>query len=309
MHSAFCLRNNTRCVTCSLVLLTRDAASHWHCPTCLAAVPPASRPKHVTVSHAPVTCSCGSSLPIGAPMRRHRRLSCPDRMLVCRFCGDLQKAGHVVNGIDQLGEHESYCGARTADCAECGRPVKLTLMAAHSRLHDLERRSRPPPPPPCANQNCGNAQPTNGNALLLCRDCFAPLYSPERDDDGKRLLKTLLAAYHNQIMHGCGRSDCGNINFCATAAEKKREKGAYEKPTANQAAVKALEMLKKSKLMNSKGVEYALCVSRWSQGRREAAERLVREGYDIRWCIEALDKCGGDEVGAKEWLKRCAPTL
>ena len=167
MHETFCVRNNSQCALCGVVYLKRDAERHWHCPDCgdLVAAPEA-RVHHARWLHTPLACPCGVSLPLER-MRGHRRVACPLRVIVCRFCGDRVVAGPLQLGTG-LGEHEAYCGSRTVDCTVCGRKVAMKVAAAHTSMHDLERRRQPLPMTLCRNVCCTRAQ-SPSNALGLCQ--------------------------------------------------------------------------------------------------------------------------------------------
>nr|CAD1834907.1 unnamed protein product [Ananas comosus var. bracteatus] len=69
------------------------------------------------------------------PLVQHQFSTCPLRLIVCRFCGDMVQAGtEPLDARDRLrglSEHESICGSRTAPCDSCGRSVMLKEMDIH----------------------------------------------------------------------------------------------------------------------------------------------------------------------------------
>lgn len=66
---------------------------------------------------------------------KHRATTCPRRMITCRFCGDMWPAGAAADDardkLRGLNQHESSCGARTAECDTCGRVIMLKEMDIH----------------------------------------------------------------------------------------------------------------------------------------------------------------------------------
>lgn len=65
----------------------------------------------------------------------HQSSTCPLRLIMCRFCGDMVQAGSTpADARDRLRglvEHESICGSRTAPCDSCGRAIMLKEMDIH----------------------------------------------------------------------------------------------------------------------------------------------------------------------------------
>lgn len=66
---------------------------------------------------------------------QHQSTSCPLRLIMCRFCGDMVHAGSTPGDardrLRGLSEHESICGSRTTQCDSCGRSVMLKEMDIH----------------------------------------------------------------------------------------------------------------------------------------------------------------------------------
>lgn len=136
LHEAYCMRHNVACPHdgCGVVLRKEEAADHVHCNKCGRAFQQKELEKHMKVFHEPLHCPCGVVLE-KEDMVQHQSLTCPLRLIVCRFCGDTVYAGgEPVDARDRLRnmcEHESICGSRTALCDSCGRSVMLKEMDIH----------------------------------------------------------------------------------------------------------------------------------------------------------------------------------
>ncbi|CAD5191620.1 unnamed protein product [Musa acuminata subsp. malaccensis] len=136
LHEAYCFRHNVLCQHngCGVVLRKEEAASHVHCNKCGQAFQQEQIEKHMKVFHEPVHCPCGVILE-KEQMIEHQSSTCPLRLIMCRFCGDMVQAGSIpADARDRLRglvEHESICGSRTAPCDSCGRAVMLKEMDIH----------------------------------------------------------------------------------------------------------------------------------------------------------------------------------
>ncbi|CAL9082688.1 unnamed protein product [Musa acuminata var. zebrina] len=136
LHEAYCFRHNVLCQHngCGVVLRKEEAASHVHCNKCEQAFQQGQIEKHMKVFHEPVHCPCGVILE-KEQMIEHQSSTCPLRLIMCRFCGDMVQAGSTpADARDRLRglvEHESICGSRTAPCDSCGRAIMLKEMDIH----------------------------------------------------------------------------------------------------------------------------------------------------------------------------------
>ncbi|KAK9133278.1 hypothetical protein Scep_012806 [Stephania cephalantha] len=136
LHEAYCSRHNVVCehAGCKVVLRREEAANHVHCKKCGRAFQQQEMEKHMKVFHEPLHCACGVILE-KEEMVQHQSSSCPLRLVVCRFCGDMVQAGSSASDardrLRGLSEHESQCGSRTAPCDSCGRAVMLKEMDIH----------------------------------------------------------------------------------------------------------------------------------------------------------------------------------
>ncbi|CAL9036949.1 unnamed protein product [Musa banksii] len=136
LHEAYCFRHNVLCQHngCGVVLRKEEAASHVHCNKCGQAFQQGQIEKHMKVFHEPVHCPCGVILE-KEQMIEHQSSTCPLRLIMCRFCGDMVQAGSTpADARDRLRglvEHESICGSRTAPCDSCGRAIMLKEMDIH----------------------------------------------------------------------------------------------------------------------------------------------------------------------------------
>eukprot|EP00250_Pteridium_aquilinum_P035736 c9877_g1_i1 orf=247-2331(-) len=142
LHEAYCRRHNTVCKYpgCGVVLRQEELKKHVHCSKCGQSLQQGELEKHLKVYHEPQTCRCGEILERD-DMVKHQAMSCPLRMIMCRFCGDMVQAGSEADNIRDklrgLTQHESQCGSRTAPCESCERAVMLKEMDLHrAAAHD-----------------------------------------------------------------------------------------------------------------------------------------------------------------------------
>ena len=343
LHENFCFRNNILCPSCSNVFQksSEEWKNHWHCPHDDAyGNTEGSQYKHNALFHRPRTCAnCDYQAASVPEMAHHRTTTCPGKLILCSFCHlqvpqqgpddpDLHDPEVIFTGLTP---HELIDGARTTECHLCTKIERLRDMPAHLKLHDLERQSRPKPRI-CRNANCGRTidgvgkngrtgnQPAR-NELGICDTCFGPLYVSMYDPDGKALKRRVERKYLTQLLTGCGQSWCRN-KFCKIG----RKNLELAKPEERLTSKEALSMIKPL-LDNLKDESTPLqfCTDEASQTRRALAEMLSAEipaakvaaagpggggsgGYQLEWCVAALEVEGGDLDRATAWLKDWAPT-
>ncbi|KAL8800273.1 MAG: hypothetical protein Q9182_005297 [Xanthomendoza sp. 2 TL-2023] len=238
--------------------------------------------------------------------------------------------------LSGLTPHELIDGARTTECHLCTKIVRLRDMSTHLKHHAYERLSRTRPVI-CRNTCCARTLvgyfSTDGkrevrdnggrdNGLRICNSCFGPLYANTYDPDGKQLRRRVERRYLSQMMTGCGKGWCRNV-FCKSGR-----------------ANTGLEVVKGSKdimvLVRPAlvGEEVRFCTDEGSQRRKGVAEMVAAEkgagdgfvggevrevgkgrrkegqdneeergGYEIEWCVNALEVEGGDLLKARGWLK------
>ncbi|KAJ3218737.1 hypothetical protein HDU67_004257 [Dinochytrium kinnereticum] len=317
MHQAFCFRNNAVCQQCRdtgrpFIFKKDEIANHWHCTECWKVGSITEKDKHLQLLHTPIPCDCGVELPAES-LAAHRRTTCPDRLIICRFCrlhvraGPPSKSSKDLLLGGNLSEHESECGGRTIQCAKCHQNVQLKDVKLHAQVHDLQRKNQPRPAI-CANSQCSNMAPEDrfSNVLRLCRACFSPFWSARHDPQNQKLATKLMGAYHAQFTIGCERSFCKNM-YCATSENKELLSAPMD---ANDSAIRSLALLKLSAIFKTKSPEYHLCVSDPGiVARRTQANTLVGLGYHVSWCIKALMECKDDAGKAVDWLMASAPRL
>ncbi|KAL8996720.1 MAG: hypothetical protein Q9169_003835 [Polycauliona sp. 2 TL-2023] len=242
--------------------------------------------------------------------------------------------------LSGLTPHELIDGARTTECHLCSKIIRLRDMLTHLRHHDYERLKRPIPLV-CGNLNCGRTiegyyspdgrrtvRESVGifNGIKICNTCFGPLYSNSYDPEGKALARRVERRYLTQMMTGCGKPWCRNAH-CKTA---KINKGA--EATTLGRDMKSISTDAKI-LMCSGAVDF--CTDEGSQRRREMAvmvsaemgegdgfrggrvedgkgkkgkerekeERRGKWGYELGWCVNALEVEKGDLLRARGWLR------
>jgi hypothetical protein len=160
-HLMYCLRNNSQCTWpgCGAVMRASDLRSnHWHCPSdfCTNKPPtnsPQEKEKHQAVYHSAYFCpSCNTSPETGfsslKTILKHTHSECPERMIMCRFCGNYVRAGRPLeldaDFVDRekgLTSHESKCGSRTVPCEVCNHSVVLKMMDHHLQTFHSSRIS------------------------------------------------------------------------------------------------------------------------------------------------------------------------
>lgn len=337
LHENFCLRNNILCPEgCGQVFQKRSETykNHWHCPfDTFSGNTPLSRAKHDTLYHTPQTCTfCGLGFPSMSLLSQHKTTTCPGKLILCRFChlqvpqeGDPIEPPSAELLLSGLTPHELADGGRTTECHLCNKIVRFRDMDTHLKHHDLERFSRPTPRI-CRNINCGRTQDGAdktgdtragtrkgqgpGNEVGLCSVCFGPLYVSTHDPEGKALRRRVERVYLKQLLTGCGKKWCKN-EFCRTG-RKNLGQGDQAVPTKDAVP------LVKPFLEGWDGKGYAtplhFCVDEASQRRRNVAHMLSAEkgvegkgGYELEWCVAALEAEGGDLDKARNWLKGWAP--
>ncbi|KAJ3363011.1 hypothetical protein HDU91_003149 [Kappamyces sp. JEL0680] len=297
MHTAFCVRNNVACPRCQKVFLKPDFPSHWHCDHCDKAGSVSEKEKHESLLHSLQQCSCGESLYV-KQVAQHKRVDCPDRFIVCRFCHLLLRAGPLSRSAKDLilgmglTEHESVCGSRTIVCVKCSKSIQLKDISIHAKTHELQKQSQGLPLEMCKNVICGTPlNPQFPNVLKLCQNCFKPFYSPRYDPTNQRIPQKLVQTYHHQLTVGCGTEYCVN--------------------QPNDAAVEAIALLQQSALMKPQAPYYSLCVQDQTSARRHVMAKQLQEISENRhhreWCIKALLECKEDGDRALAWLRSNAP--
>ena len=340
LHENFCLRNNVLCPKCKEVFQKSSSEwrNHWHCShDDTHGNYPSLQHKHNDLYHTPRSCpSCDYEAQNIPDLAHHRTTTCPGKLILCQFCHLLvpQQGPDDPSPSDPevvlsgLTPHELSDGARTTECHLCGKITRLRDMATHLKHHDLERLSRSAPRI-CRNVNCGRThdgvgpngeikrpQPSR-NDLDLCDVCFGPLYNSSFDPEGKALRRRVERRYLTQFLTGCGKDWCRN-EFCKTG----RKYFGAERPEQVVGSKEAMALTKPiiEKFKNQESPLH-FCTDEASQKRRVLAEMIAAEdgsdgdgsgrqrtGYDLRWCIAALEAENGDLGKATAWLGNWAPT-
>ncbi|CAH1758123.1 23751_t:CDS:2 [Entrophospora sp. SA101] len=269
--------------------------------------------KHELIFHTLRKCSCKYESESLQDLARHKRTTCPDRLITCKFCRNLVKQDEPSTNPQDLLEgltvHESYCGARTIKCVKCEESVTLRNVRAHANMHEIEKQNRKLPKL-CRNENC--IKPAANNILKLCSTCFGPFWSPTADPTGRMLYTRLGRKYHQQLTVGCGNSWCTNM-YCATGNSIKKD--------PNTAASTILPHLQQIQL--SQTTPIYLCVDELTTRRRFLADILYKgkdlangdgggecyEKYPIEFCVKAVEIENEDLVEARKWLQANAPII
>jgi len=346
LHENFCLRNNILCPQCSQVFQKSSQAwqNHWHCPHDSAyGSTPSQHQNHNAHFHTPQTCKdCSYPAPSMHDLAHHRTTTCPAKLILCQFChlivpqqgADDPAFSDAEVILSGLTPHELTDGARTTECHLCAKIVRLRDMSTHLRHHDLQRLSRPKPRL-CLNVNCGRTLDRvskNGDVVKqqsnndpgICDTCFGPLYVSMYDPDGKALRRRVERKYLTQLLTGCGQKWCGN-EMCRTARTNKGLEG--EGKMTSKDAMAMVKPLVEG-LRAGSGMLMWFCADEGSQKRRGLAEMMAAEiedveigkkgkgrmeeakavGYELEWCVAALEVEGGELDRARQWLRDYAPT-
>lgn len=345
LHQNFCLRNNILCPYCHLVFQKSSSEwhNHWHCPHDSShGNSLSSNAKHDSLMHTSRSCpSCGYDAINTPDLAHHQTTTCPGKLILCQFC-HLQvpqqgpddpspdSAEVILSGLTP---HELSDGARTTECHICGKIIRLRDMTTHLKHHDLQRLSRSKPRI-CRNVNCGRTLDGVGkggevkvqasrNDLGVCDVCFGPLYVTMYDPDGKALRRRVERKYLTQLLTGCGQSWCRN-EYCKNGRKSLgllQEGQTISSKEALGMIRPTLDGLKDGK------VPVHFCADEASQKRKVLAELVAAEGdangkgkgkersgvvqgsgYELEWCVAALEAAGGDLDKARGWLRDFAPT-
>jgi hypothetical protein len=326
LHENFCLRNNIICPHCKNVFQKKSEewANHWHCPNDSAyGNTLSSKTIHDATTHTARECpNCPYEATNLRDLASHRTSICPGKHILCQFChlevpqeGDPfdPSADQLISGLTA---HELADGARTTNCHLCLKIIRLRDMATHLKHHELEKTTRTKPDI-CRNQYCGRTLhgvgkngeigagsrmgQGPGNDLGLCSICFGPLYVSMHDPEGKAMRRRVERRYLSQLMTGCGKSWCKN-EYCKTARSKS---GKPVSMTAQEALPKVKPLMD---MLPNKSLPMHFCVDDASQKRRGLAEMLAAEkGYDLEWCVAAVEAETGNLDRARSWLQNWAP--
>ena len=345
LHQNFCLRNNILCPHCHLVFQKSSSEwqNHWHCPHDSShGNSLTSHVKHDSLMHTSRSCpSCGYDAANISDLAHHRTTTCPGKLILCQFC-HLQvpqqgpddpspdSAEVILSGLTP---HELSDGARTTECHICSKITRLRDMTTHLKHHDLQRLSRSKPRI-CRNVNCGRTLDgvskggevkvqASRNDLGVCDVCFGPLYVTMYDPDGKALRRRVERKYLTQLLTGCGQPWCRN-EYCKNG---RRNLGMLQEGQT-VSSKEALSMIKPTlDALKDGKVPVHFCTDEASQKRRALADLVAAEGdgvrkgkgkerddliggcgYELEWCVAALEAAGGDLDKARSWLRDFAPT-
>ncbi|KAF9115424.1 hypothetical protein BGW39_003059 [Mortierella sp. 14UC] len=307
LHSNFCHRNNAKCNKCGLVMKKEDLPKHFHCDHCDKHGDVSEKKKHMDIYHGWYQCACESfESPALPELAKHRRTTCSERFIICRYCHTLvQQGGLSSNARDRmrgLHSHESYCGDRTIQCQKCSQMVSLKDVQVHAQNHEYQRQNQATPQL-CSNQNCVRAKGLTSNVLGLCQLCFGPYWIPTEDPKNQKLVQRLARKYHAQLMTGCCNDWCRN-QYCATSRGRQMD--------ATSAATEMMGILREARIGATDGHKTWLCVDEGTTRKKVLAELLmeeVRGQYTIEWCLKALEAERTDLEAAAQWLQLQAPKV
>jgi hypothetical protein len=143
------------------------------------------------------------------------------------------------------------------------------------------------------------------------------LYADVYDPEGNALRRRIERRYLTQMLTGCGKPWCRN-EYCKTGrANMATGADSFAKFNATKDALALVKPLIDGIAANPKTLNAKLlyfCTDENSQRRRELASMIAAEagsscgsGYDIEWCVAAVEAVGGDLTKARDWLKHWAP--
>ncbi|KAI8391224.1 ubiquitin fusion degradation protein UFD1-domain-containing protein [Radiomyces spectabilis] len=277
LHEGFCLRNNIVCSQGCGRVFKRDsdeARHHWHCPLCSKVGQIEDEPKHMAYYHAEKVCSCSHCTTDSyEKLAAHRRTSCPERLITCRYCH------------------------------KCQRQIPIKDIQVHAKIHEVHRQNQKLPPL-CSNKNC--TRPRANNRLRLCQYCFGPFWVSEDDPKNMKLIQRVARKLHSQLTVGCEKSWCGN-KFCATATKDPKDA-----TTAASMLIPMIQSLQRELTSVHPKPELYFCVDEATSRKHFLADILVDNNanrFGIDWCIKALETENEDLDLAQRWLEANAPRL
>ncbi|EER44784.1 ubiquitin fusion degradation protein [Histoplasma capsulatum H143] len=269
LHENFCLRNNILCPKCENVFQKRSPEweNHWHCPH---------------------DSSYGNDQ--SSQLKHNKIFHTP----------------HV--------------------CPNCPFTATSLPILAHTALH-------------CPQTHLCHSVTSSNDTLGLCTGCFGPLYADVYDPEGKALRRRIERRYMTQMLKGCGKGWC--LNPCcktgrsnsATSTVTSSDNSGEVAPALTSKEISAmikpfLDAInvgpgRAAAAANTNTSPFYFCTDEKSQQRRKLAELLAAEtgtgaelgtgegmddkGYDVAWCIAAVEAGAGDVGKAREWLKNWAP--
>lgn len=140
LHLIHCQARFQLCSTCRKPVKRSDIAQHTHCEICNRAVAIDHLHEHRKQWHEPLACLCGREI-TRDDLPRHRRESCSNRLVLCRFCGCWVPVGDLarMDARDRImgfvSEHEAACGNRTEICPLCSKRERLKDMQFHNQAY------------------------------------------------------------------------------------------------------------------------------------------------------------------------------
>ncbi|QPG77336.1 hypothetical protein FOA43_004745 [Brettanomyces nanus] len=312
MHENFCRRNNIRCEKgCGKVFLRKIPETHWHCCDTYGDTAESLSLHEEYFHKGPVNCpQCGTdSFANRQLLAYHRAVECSKTLHECQFCHLVVLRGEPTpeSRLSGMSAHEFDCGSRTTECYKCGKVLRRRDMNSHSKLHDLDRISKPRPHI-CSNENCVRPiRSENQNAMGLCDVCFGPLFSTAYDPTHSKLRSRVERKYIIQIKTGCGHKLCQN-QLCASSEVSGKVK-----------LDKFADIIKlvKTQLVPediTKCRNWSFCVDEAMYKKKSFTETLKEmpevSEYDVAWICLAVSQVklvDGDDTRnidiIKAWLK------
>ena len=240
LHTVMCQRNNVRCrhPDCGAVIRRGPAGAeeHSHCPDCGDVMPGRAVPKHVRLYHTPQPCpnGCGALHMKQAQLSRHMRSECPQRWILCRFCGGTVRAegpprdyGDRLKGFTQ---HESYCGARTAPCAACRKGVQLKYQEAHWAAAHPGQAPLPPAFDDSVAPSGDDAASSSSSSAMRVDDDV----SDSSSSGGGGYWPCPACSYHNPFLtSAAGVPVCGMCGYSSSSGSNSAGGSARGSPTNN----------------------------------------------------------------------------
>ncbi|CAO3637227.1 unnamed protein product [Mucor hiemalis] len=312
LHEGFCLRNNVICPWgCGKVFKkgSEEYEHHWHCDQCeyVGDNSVKEREKHTAYYHTTKKCVCTTfETNSFQALAEHRRSTCPEKLITCRYCHILVAQGVVsLDARDRLlglHSHESYCGSRTIVCQKCNKPITIKEIQVHAKIHEVKRQQQTLPPM-CCNRNCIRPR-ANKNRLSFCQYCFGPFWITEDDPKNVKLIQRVVRKSHSQLTVGCGNGWCRN-KHCATATKEPKDA-----TTAASLLIPMIKSLPRELALSNPNPELYFCVDEATTRKKFLAELLASESegkYELGWCVRAIESEQEDLDRAKTWLDNHAP--
>ena len=107
----------------------------------------------------------------------------------------------------------------------------------------------------------------------------------------------LVKRYFMALTKGCGRADCKNVHCASGGAAGSGLAGSQAAAACVQLASEAAPASSTSQPPRT-----YLCTDAANEARRANADALADMGFELPWCVRALETTDGNSQAAAAWL-------